>query len=557
MVQMANLGKLRRHADPTAKPAPPSPAAFPAVKMEIEDPLEEEHGPLNKRSRSPDNFHQWGGDAATASPQTMHCSLLDEPSPLGLRLRKSPSLLELIQMRLSQGSSNAPSCTTSSGAFDVGKKDLKSTAVSGTSSDKLKASNFPVSLLKIGSWECISRYEGDLVAKCYYAKHKLVWEVLDGGLKSKIEIQWSDITALKATCPENGPGTLDIVLARQPLFFRETNPQPRKHTLWQATSDFTNGQASTNRRHYLQCPQGLLSKHFEKLIQCDPRLHSLSRQPEIVLESLYFEPRTSVSVDQGESKCHAFDDLKDGYGSKISGFSDHGLPCGAPSTSPKNDLRFSIGRIPDNVPRETLSPSSVMDAQVIEENPTTSGTKESDDHRRWDQIRVPGLRSSMSMVDLVNHIEHCISGQTTPRNPLVPTDSSLDRDMLEQLTQYLLTDSYVTSASDEQSLMSRVDSLCCLIQKDLPAAQDSHVDHNVPAGCDDDSSDNEHSFKGNQMFHVSEGEGKGSDGSGSKQQPPNISRKDSYGELLMHLPRIASLPQFLFDIAEDSEKPAR
>lgn len=50
------------------------------------------------------------------------------------------------------------------------------------------------------------------MAKCYFAKHKLVWEVLDGGLKSKIEIQWSDITALKATCPENGPGTLDIVV---------------------------------------------------------------------------------------------------------------------------------------------------------------------------------------------------------------------------------------------------------------------------------------------------------------------------------------------------------
>lgn len=58
----------------------------------------------------------------------------------------------------------------------------------------------------------VSRYEGDLVAKCYFAKHKLVWEVLEGGLKSKIEIQWSDITALKATCPENGQGTLDVVV---------------------------------------------------------------------------------------------------------------------------------------------------------------------------------------------------------------------------------------------------------------------------------------------------------------------------------------------------------
>ena len=62
------------------------------------------------------------------------------------------------------------------------------------------------------SVQYVSRYEGDLVAKCYFAKHKLVWEVLEGGLKSKIEIQWSDITALKATCPENGLGTLDVAV---------------------------------------------------------------------------------------------------------------------------------------------------------------------------------------------------------------------------------------------------------------------------------------------------------------------------------------------------------
>ena len=61
--------------------------------------------------------------------------------------------------------------------------------------------------------QCTSQYEGDLVAKCYFAKHKLVWEVLDAGLKRKIEIQWSDIIALKATCPENGIGTLDLVVS--------------------------------------------------------------------------------------------------------------------------------------------------------------------------------------------------------------------------------------------------------------------------------------------------------------------------------------------------------
>lgn len=41
--------------------------------------------------------------------------------------------------------------------------------------------------------------EGDLVVKCYFAKHRLVWETLDNGLKSKIEIQWNDISAIRAT----------------------------------------------------------------------------------------------------------------------------------------------------------------------------------------------------------------------------------------------------------------------------------------------------------------------------------------------------------------------
>ena len=57
-----------------------------------------------------------------------------------------------------------------------------------------------------------SRYEGDLVAKCYFAKHKLVWEFLDGGLKNKIEIQWSDIMAIKADYPDDELGTLTVVV---------------------------------------------------------------------------------------------------------------------------------------------------------------------------------------------------------------------------------------------------------------------------------------------------------------------------------------------------------
>lgn len=46
-----------------------------------------------------------------------------------------------------------------------------------------------------------------------------MWEVLDGGLKSKIEIQWSDIMALKARCPDDGPSTLDVVVLASAFFF--------------------------------------------------------------------------------------------------------------------------------------------------------------------------------------------------------------------------------------------------------------------------------------------------------------------------------------------------
>ncbi|MBA0695210.1 hypothetical protein Goari_001844, partial [Gossypium aridum] len=209
-----------------------------SVKLEVEESLEEELVSLHKKRSKLDPCLQEGDVESGKFPISPSLyNPLDEPSPLGLRLKKSPSFLDLIQMKLSQ--QNADKLTAHN------KKDSKGVSVSGVR-DKLKASNFPAAILRIGSWEYKSRYEGDLVAKCYFAKHKLVWEVLDGGLKNKIEIQWSDIVAIKANYPDDVPGTLDVVLARQPLFFKETNPQPRKHTLWQATSDFTGGQASVH-----------------------------------------------------------------------------------------------------------------------------------------------------------------------------------------------------------------------------------------------------------------------------------------------------------------------
>lgn len=55
------------------------------------------------------------------------------------------------------------------------------------------------------------------------------------------------------------------------------------------------------RQHFLQCPPGMLNKHYEKLIQCDMRLGVLSQQPEIVLDSPFFKPQASVCENSEES----------------------------------------------------------------------------------------------------------------------------------------------------------------------------------------------------------------------------------------------------------------
>ncbi|PIA45980.1 hypothetical protein AQUCO_01600322v1 [Aquilegia coerulea] len=526
MVQLMNSGTYRSESDTSCRGKVP-------VKVEIEDSLDDEYGPFDKKSKLSSSFQQqqWSTEAGTfPSSMASQYNPLDEPSPLGLQLKKTPSFMDLIEMKLSQG--NAYRLGNSQDEkSDLGRK--KENKGSAASADKLKASNFPASLLKIGTWECISRYEGDLVAKCYYAKHKLVWEVLDGGLKSKMEIQWSDITALKANFPDDGPGTLDIVLARQPLFFRETNPQPRKHTLWQATSDFTGGQASVHRRHFLQCPQGLLNKNFEKLIQCDPRLNWLSRQPEIVLESPYFEPKGSIFEDPDENKSPR--QQTSDYVSTFSGFRDGSSPSAAQSSSSKSELRDSMGRsrTPDYMSHDTPSPSSVMDSCAAEDIEFQEA-EQSKRLTQLNQLKVPGIHPSMSMSDLVSHIGNCISEQMTSGNPLF-SDGLQNNNMLDDIAQYLLSDSQHASTSDEKSLMSRVNSLCCLLQKD-PTTQNSHV--NSDLGTE--------TKIGGDPFEA----GRDLNDTQNKQVPA-MSRKDSLGDLLHHLPRIASLPQFLFNIPED------
>ncbi|KAL8027969.1 hypothetical protein ABFX02_14G130600 [Erythranthe guttata] len=174
--------------------------------------------------------------------------------------------------------------------------------------EKLKASSFRIASLKIGDWRRVSVHDGHLVAKLYYAKQQIIWEILEGPLKQKMQIQWNDITSIHAVMHPNQPGILKIELDKPPLFFNETNPQARKHTIWLRGDDFTGGNATTWRTHSVCFPPGVLEIHYEKLLQCHKKLVDLSRKPFPSHDSPIFrsEDLQCFAISRSHFNCNEF-----------------------------------------------------------------------------------------------------------------------------------------------------------------------------------------------------------------------------------------------------------
>ena len=103
----------------------------------------------------------------------------------------------------------------------------------------------------------------------------------------------------------------------------------------------------------MECPQGLLRKHFEKLTESDPRLYSLSQQADITSVSLYFEPIASGFGDTNESKgphvCNIDWELSDFFD-----LDDAASPSGKYSSS-KNEHQEFLG-----MPLEHFSPEAPL-----------------------------------------------------------------------------------------------------------------------------------------------------------------------------------------------------
>ncbi|CAL9239221.1 unnamed protein product [Arabidopsis halleri] len=212
---------------------------------------------------------------------------LDEVPRLHLSLTKTPELMNEIETILN-GRYTCPHQQT----------DNSKTSTLLKCPEKLKAMNFPISMIEIGTWTSVAKNPDDIVAKLYFAKKKLIWEFLFGvpgtnmpRLKFKIEIQWNDVLSFEESInSRDETGILKIEFRKPPTFFIETNPQAGKHTQWkQMDRDFTDNQASTCRRHTLHFPPGVLQKNLEKLVTHNSFWSKLYEVPFPVEESLCFD----------------------------------------------------------------------------------------------------------------------------------------------------------------------------------------------------------------------------------------------------------------------------
>lgn len=162
--------------------------------------------------------------------------------------------------------------------------------------------------------------------------------------------------------------------------------------------------------------------------------------------------------------------------------------------------------------------------------------------------KVSGLHQSMSVNDFLNHIEHHISEK------MASVETSECKDTLDNIAHHLLNDTHTITAFDEKSLMSRVNSLCSLLQDPVEESNDKP---------DGERNKNEHNkFKPERIFNTTPasmfeigalmGQEKDiTDFSSFKQ--PNMPRGDSFGDLLLHLHRSGSLSNFLAKILEDGD----
>ncbi|GLT90158.1 hypothetical protein SLE2022_081040 [Rubroshorea leprosula] len=242
-------------------------------------------------ARNPENEDEEGDKGSVplkdqVFPDFYDSFMKNSRSPtLGLKLAITSQLLDQINTALSVEQEN---CHSASASVNFASTSRGNSAPQSPLK-MLKAANFLAKELIIGSWKRIADVTTYLVVKIYFAKRKLIWEIMCNQLMKKIEIQWADIAAIKAYSQDDGTEVLEVELSRPPKFFCEAESDPRLQSKWKATQDFTAGEALKYRRHKVICAPGAHFKRFTRLLQCDDRLYNLRSHDVPSLHSTSFE----------------------------------------------------------------------------------------------------------------------------------------------------------------------------------------------------------------------------------------------------------------------------
>ena len=69
-------------------------------------------------------------------------------------------------------------------------------------------------------------------------------ELLQYGVKFKIEIDFSDINGIEIRPVSDKKEAIVIQVSRPPCFMMEVNPHPSRSTTWTVIDDFTDGQGN-------------------------------------------------------------------------------------------------------------------------------------------------------------------------------------------------------------------------------------------------------------------------------------------------------------------------
>ena len=133
-----------------------------------------------------------------------------------------------------------------------------------------QADHIPVKKLSIGSWNLLAKYDEHVLLSFYWAEHKLVWEVLQLGVVRKMEVDFEDVQELEMSSGDEQPDKLLVSLHRPPRFFKENPPNAMpggtQEVNYVYTTDFTNGQASTESRHVLLFEPGSITRAHMKMM---------------------------------------------------------------------------------------------------------------------------------------------------------------------------------------------------------------------------------------------------------------------------------------------------